>query len=135
MIRKSILVASLSFFSIYAIAECDSPSAPDLPDGAVSTLEDMLAGQKAMKAFQADVVQYRACLVGIDEEVGDDLSAAQSTIDAKLDEMRQLVLEADDEAKAAHETLLTKYNAAVDSEAAIAGEFNIEIREYKAANQ
>ena len=135
MIRKSILLVSLSFFSIYAIAECGSPSAPNLPDGAVSTLEDMLAGQKAMKAFQAEVVEYRACLVGIDEEVGDDLSAAQSAIDAKLDEMRQLVLEADDEAKAAHETLLTKYNAAVDSEAAIAGEFNIEIREYKAANQ
>ena len=50
-----------------------------------------------MKAFQAEVVQYRACLVGIDEEVGDDLSAAQSTIDAKLDEMRQVVLEVDDD--------------------------------------
>ncbi len=135
MIRKSILIVSLSFFSIYAIAECGSPSAPKLPDGAVSTLEDMLAGQKAMKAFQAEVVQYRACLVGIDEEVGDDLSAAQATIDAKLDEMRQLVLEADDEAKTAHEAMLAKYNAAVDSEAAIAGEVNIEIREHKAANQ
>ena len=135
MIRKNILLVILSFFSVYSVAECVSPSAPKLPDGAVSTLEEMLAGQKAMKAFQAEVVQYRACLVGIDEEVGDDLSAAQATIDAKLDEMRQLVLEADDEAKAAHEAMLAKYNAAVDSEAAIAGEFNIEIREYKAANQ
>ncbi|MDG1987010.1 MAG: hypothetical protein P8J18_03465 [Halieaceae bacterium] len=135
MIRKSILLISLSFFSIYAIAECGSPSTPKLPDGAVSTLEEMLAGQKAMKAFQAEVVQYRACLVGIDEEVGDDLSAAQASIDAKLDNMKELALEADDEAKAAHQTLLAKYNAAVDSEAAIAGEFNIEIREYKAANQ
>ena len=50
---------------------------------------------KSYEGFQ-EVVQYRACLVGIDEEVGDDLSAAQSTIDAKLDEMRQFL--SDDEA-------------------------------------
>ena len=61
--------------------------------------------------------------------------SAQTTIDAKLDDMRQLVLEADEDAKAEHEALLIKYNAAVDSETAIAGQFNIEIREYKAANQ
>ncbi len=135
MIQKSILLIIISFLSGYAIAECELPAAPSLPDGAVSTLEEMLAGQKAMKSFQAEVVQYRACLVGIDENIGDDLSAAQAAIDAKLDEMRKQVLEADEEAKDAHEELLAKYNAAVDSEAAIAGEFNIEIREYKAVNQ
>ena len=137
MIQKSILLMIVSLFSVYTIAECSLPSAPKLPDGAISTLEEMLSGQKTMKAFQAEVVEYRACLVGvgIEEEVGDDLSAAQAAIDEKLDEMRQQVLEADDDEKAAHEALLSRYNAAVDSEAAIADEFNIEIREYKAANQ
>ncbi len=135
MIQKSILLIIISFFSGYTVADCKSPAVPSLPDGAVSTLEEMLAGQKAMKDFQAEVVRYRACLVGIDEDISDDLSTAQAAIDAKLDEMRKQVLEADDEAKNAHEELLAKYNAAVDSEAAIAGEFNIEIREYKAVNQ
>ena len=134
MIKKTLLLF-VSLFSVSAIANCNMPSAPELPDGAVSTLEEMLAGQKSMKAFQAEIVQYRACLVGIDEEIGDDVSATQTEIDAKLDELRQLALEGDEAAKVSHEELLKSYNAAIDSEESIAGQFNIEIREYKAANQ
>ena len=49
--------------------------------------------------------------------------------------MSRLALEADDADKAAHEELLKSYNMAIESEEAVAGQFNIEIREYKAANQ
>ena len=132
---KNTLLLFVSMFSVSAMAECIMPSAPKLPDGAVSTLEEMLTGQKSMKAFQADIVQYRACLVGMDEKIGDDVSAAQAEIDTKLDEMGQLALEGDESTKAAHEELLKSYNAAIESEERIAGQFNIEIREYKAANQ
>ena len=97
-------------------ADCEAPAAPELPDGATSTMEQMLAGQKAVKAFQAANLEYMKCL-----EPG--LTAAEAAVQAGEEG-------ATEKYQAAQET----YNAAVSAEEAVAGEFNTEIREYKAAN-
>ena len=59
---KSTLLA-LALVATPALAQdCDQPEAPTMPDGASSTMEDMLAGQKAVKAFQAANIDYLSCV-------------------------------------------------------------------------
>ncbi|WP_170287475.1 hypothetical protein [Halioglobus maricola] len=115
MIKYSALALALGSTSALA-ADCEAPAAPELPDGASASMEEMLAGQKSVKAFQAANLAYMQCLEPT-------IAAAQ----AKLDEGAE---GAADMLKAAEET----YNAAVSAEEAVAGQFNTEVREYKAAS-
>ena len=132
MIRKNILLILLSFFSTYSVAECVLPTAPKHPDGAVSNMEEMVAGQRAVRAFQAEVREYRACLVGIEEAISDDIDTAEAAINAKFDEIGELAKEdGGDDALQSYQVLQDTYNAAVDKLKAVADEFNAEIREYK----
>jgi len=103
-----------------AVAECTQPEVPELPNGAEAALEDMLAGQKAMKAFQTANADYRTCL-----EQAYEAAAKAATKGSK---------DAKEEAKAAYAAGLDAYNEAVATEEEVAGQFNTEIREYKAAN-
>ena len=103
-------------------ADCEAPANPELPDGASSNMEQMLAGQKAVKAFQAANLEYMACLEK-------DFNAAEAVVNSED--------ASDDEKPAAQETYqkgVDAYNAAVSKEEEVAGQFNTEIREYKAAN-
>jgi len=117
---KSTLLA-LTLVATPALAlDCDMPEAPTMPDGASSTMEDMLAGQKAVKAFQAANIDYMSC-------VENAMNAAEAAAKEA----------SDDDKAAANETyakLVETYNAAVSVEEEVAGQFNTEIREYKAAN-
>ena len=115
LIKYSALALALGSTSTIA-ADCTAPAAPELPDGATASMEQMLAGQKAVKAFQAANLDYMKCL-----EPGLNAAQAQVTEGAEG---------AADALKAAEET----YNAAVSAEEAVAGQFNTEVREYKAAN-
>lgn len=112
-------VLGLALGSTISLAgECVQPSAPELPDGAKAAMEDMLAGQQAVKAFQSSNLEYMACLEK-------ENAAAQAAMPEGSDE----------EKKAAQEKSFNDaYNAAVSQEEEIAGQFNTEIREYKAAN-
>ncbi len=117
---KSTLLA-LTLVATPALAlDCDMPEAPTMPDGASSTMEDMLAGQKAVKAFQAANIDYMSC-------VENAMNAAEAAAKEASD---------DDKAAAneAYAKLVETYNAAVSVEEEVAGQFNTEIREYKAAN-
>ncbi len=96
--------------------DCTAPEAPTLPDGASSSMEQMLEGQKAVKTFQAANLEYMQCLEPA-------LSAAEMQV-------KEGVEGAEDSYKAIEE----RYNAAVSLEEEVAGQFNTEIREYKAAN-
>ena len=103
-------------------ADCEAPANPELPDGASSNMEQMLAGQKAVKAFQSANLEYMACLEK-------DFNAAEAVVNSED--------ASDDEKAAAQETYqkgVDAYNAAVSKEEEVAGQFNTEIREYKAAN-
>ena len=101
--------------------DCSGPDTPSLPDGATASMEDMLAGQKAVKAYQAANLEYMGCLekeftaaeaAALESDSEDDKQAAQETYQKAVD----------------------AYNAAVSQEEEVAGQFNTEIREYKAAN-
>jgi len=100
--------------------DCVQPESPVMPDGANSSMEDMLEGQKSIKTFQTVNLEYMACLEK-------EFTAAEAA-----------TLEGSDEEKAAAQATYTEavdaYNAAVSKEEEIAGQFNTEIREFKAAN-
>ena len=99
-------------------ADCAAPDMPQVPDGASADMEAMLAGQQAVKAFQAANLEYMSCL---DPMIAKAAEAAQAD-------------GASEEAIAAVKELEAKYNAAVSREEEVAGAFNTAIRAYKAAN-
>lgn len=114
-----LLIAALALNSATSIAaDCVAPEKPGIPDGAASTMEQMLEGQQAVKAFVAANLEYMNCL---DPKIA---SAAEA---AKADG-------AGDDAIAAVKELESQYNAAVTREEEVAGAFNTAIRAYKAAN-
>ena len=102
-------------------ADCAAPVKPSLPDGATSTMEEMLAGQKAVKAFQVSNTEYMQCLER-------DFNAAESNAESADAATRAL-------AQAAYSQSVEAYNAAVSAEEEIAGAFNIELREFNAAKR
>ncbi|MEZ5570597.1 MAG: hypothetical protein R3E64_01125 [Halioglobus sp.] len=98
--------------------DCTAPAVPSLPDGSKASLEEMLAGQKAVKDFQAANSAYRACLdpkVTAAETAAAGDSPAQEVLDA-LKKMNE------------------EYNASVSTEEELATSFNNALREYKEAN-
>ena len=114
-IKYAFLALALSSASSFA-ADCEQPAMPELPDGASASMEQMLEGQKAVKAFQSANVEYMQCLEPT-------MTAAQAA--AK---------EGDDSSADLYKEIEATYNAAVSAEEEVAGQFNTQIREYKAAN-
>ncbi len=114
------LLAVLALGSSMAMAECVQPETPSLPDGASATMDEMIAGQQAVKTFQAANLEYMGCLEG-------KFTAAKTEIESgKAEDPKAL--------QAAYEQSIDAYNAAVSTEEEVAGQFNTEIREYRAAN-
>ena len=95
---------------------CDAPVAPPTPDGSSATLDDMVAAQGEVKAFQAANAEYLTC---VDEK----MLAEKAAID-----------EGDDGAQERYALAAADYNAAVSREEQVAADFNTAIRAYKAAN-
>ena len=114
------LLALLALGSSMDMADCVQPESPTLPDGSSATMDDMIAGQQAVKAFQAANLEYMGCLET-------QFTAAKKTIEeGKASDAEAL--------KAAYEKDVEAYNEAVSAEEAMAGKFNTEIREFRAAN-
>ena len=101
--------------------DCDAPEMPTLPDGGSSTMDQMIEGQKAVKAFQADNMVYLECL-----NKSAELYKNSATGLNPGDEREKLTGKYNDAIEA--------YNSAVTAEEELAGQFNTEIREYKAKN-
>ena len=103
----------LVFTSTVSFAEdCTTPEAPTLPDGSSATLEQMLAGQQAVKDFQAANGAYRDCL--------DPKITAAETAAAGDSPGPELV--------EALKALNDSYNASVSTEEEVATQFNTELR-------
>jgi hypothetical protein len=106
--------------SMASAADCVNPDAPSIPDGASSTMEQMIDGQKAVKAFQATNIEYMSCL------------------ETRINEAEANTAETSGAEKEASQKLSTEtsgaYNQAVSAEESVAGPFNAAVREYKAAN-
>jgi len=122
MMYLKTLALGLLFASGNALAECVAPESPQLPDGANAAYDDMISGQQAVKTFQEANLEYMACLEK-------DIKAAEK-------EAKNKSASDDDRADAVmrHSEAVEAYNAAVSKEEEVAGQFNSEIREYKAAN-
>jgi hypothetical protein len=109
----------LALGSAVSVADdCTAPQMPTLPDGATASLEQMLAGQKAVKAYQAANSQFRTCLEP-------KVSAAETESVADTD---------NDKIQATLNKLNEDYNSSVSKEEALAESFNTALREYKEAN-
>jgi hypothetical protein len=98
--------------------DCTAPPSPTPPDGATATMEQMLEGQKAVKAFQAANTDYRACL--------DPLVSAAEVAAAGDSPGPDL--------QATLQQLNEDYNASVSTEEDVANAFNGALRDFKAAN-
>jgi len=112
-------LAGLALGSAVSMAEdCTAPDVPTLPDGATATLQQMLDGQAAVKAYQASNTEYRSCLEP-------QISAAEvaASGDSPAPELTEAL-----------KTLNEQYNASVSAEETLAGKFNTELKAYKAAN-
>ena len=103
-------VAAVAGCFAFAAAACENPSLVSIPEGKASTLEQMLAAQAQVKAYQAKMNEYLAC------------------IDAEADSQGE---KAPGEYKA---LMVNRHNAAVAEMEGVAAAFNDQIKAYKAAN-
>ncbi len=115
-IQTAPLLLALTVMPLGAAFACDAPVAPPSPDGGSATLEEMIAAQGEVKAFQGANAEYLEC-------VDNQMSAEQASID-----------EGDESAKERYALAAADYNAAVSREEQVAADFNSAIKAYKAAN-
>ena len=119
-VTAALLLAGAS--GSFAAADCDMPEKPVMPDGATASLEQMIEGQQAVKTFQTANMDYMKCLETYFEAA--KAEAESATGDA-----------AKSAARKEHSETVDLYNDAVSTEEEVAGAFNVELREYRAANQ
>ena len=108
-----------AFITVPVYADCPYPQAPGkLPDGATATLEEMIAGQKTVQAYEKAINEYNACIdKALEQQItqkGDQLKPEDKT------KMQQLEAQ--------------KHNAAVDQLQSVADRFNEQVKIYKARN-
>jgi cyclophilin family peptidyl-prolyl cis-trans isomerase len=70
-----------------AIGDCKAPAAPEIPDGGSASMEQMVAGQKGMKAFVVDGQAYIKCV----DAVADDKDRATTDRNAAIGEHNRMV--------------------------------------------
>ena len=117
---SAVMVIMLSASGPLLAAECTNPAAPTLPKGATASMDQMLEGQKAVKAFQSANIEYMNCL---EKQFMDaEARAKEGPEDGRAS------------AQAEYAEALEAYNTAVSHEESVAGQFNAEIRAYKEAN-
>lgn len=119
IVKSAILGMAMGATASYA--DCEAPNEPDMPDGANASMQDMLDGQESVKVFQAANMDYLKCL----EAAFAEAEAAAKKADGKTQAAK---------AKATYSKAVEAYNTAVSKEESVAGEFNIQIREYQASN-
>ncbi|HTC44307.1 MAG TPA: hypothetical protein VK696_04585 [Steroidobacteraceae bacterium] len=128
--RSTVLVSSLAIAALgaatQASAACSYPKAPDnssIPDGSKASKDEMIAGMKAMRAYNDQIKQYTDCLK-------DEHDAAVAKIDPSLPKDKQ------DARKAELDNVLAQKNdAAVDAAQTVTGRFNDQIKAYNAAHK
>ena len=101
-----------------ALFACDYPSRVTVPDGATASKEQMIDGQRDVKAYVAAMETYLQCLLDEEKQARSQLE----NLSAEDEQLRE-------------DMLNKKYNAAVDEMETVAAQFNAEVRAYKDANQ
>ena len=114
---KTAISVAMLFIAQGALA-CDYPQRVDMPDGASATKDEMIAGQKGVKKYMANMDTYLACI---------EAEEAQAVIElGEIDE---------ETSRQRAEMFNKKYNAAVEEMNLVAEEFNIQVRTYKAKSK
>ena len=119
LICVSALAAVAAFATSLAFADCTAPSPPQsIPDGNTATLQQMLAGKKAVTDFNNATNAYLDCLKNAHQ-------AALAAAGPKA---------SDDEKAKLDKAETDPHNKAVDQLQSVADRFNEQIRIYKAKN-
>jgi hypothetical protein len=109
-----LIVAALAAGPAYAT--CSYPRAPtNIPDGATATLEQMVAAQKAVKAYNDEIKAYTDCLK-LEHETAVSKDADKLTKEQK-EEMEKVQVQ--------------KNNAAVDEAEQVTSRFNEQVKAFK----
>ena len=106
----SSLVAAIAAGYGFAGTACENPAAVAIPDGKTSTMDQMLAAQAQVKAYQTAMNEFLAC---IDSEL-------EAQGEQAPEEFRAL--------------MVSRHNAAVSEMEGVAAAFNDQIKAYRAAN-
>jgi len=119
--KSPILAAALAlaFLGGPAYAACTYPTSPDkIPNGAVASMDEMVAAKKQVEQYNKDMEAYLACIkLEYDTQVASTDGSLTAEQKAEL-EKRQV----------------QKHNAAIDELESVAGRFNEQVKAYKAAN-
>lgn len=112
------LLGTAALLASPAYAACNYPRAPDsLPTGSSASMEEMVAGQKQVKQYMADMDTYLKCL--------DDEAPPAPAADAQVtDEQKK-------EAAKLESMRAQKHNAAVAEMEAVAERFNAQLKAFK----
>lgn len=102
------LLAALTLSSVHA--ECAIPEVVAVPNGETADEDEMIAGQKQVKQYMANMQAYLDCIDAESAAIGEEQT---------------------DEQRAAH---VQMYNAGVDAMESLAAQFNAQVRAYKANN-
>ncbi|MBT8103819.1 MAG: hypothetical protein KJO95_12670 [Gammaproteobacteria bacterium] len=107
-------ISAITMFAAPMALACDYPQKADVPDGNTATKEDMIAGQRDVKAYMGAMDAYLSCIEAAEQETvaGPD--------DAEEDAKQQRIA-----------MFNKKYNAAVEEMNLVAEEFNMQVRAYK----
>ena len=115
--KALLALAATTALSAVAYADCPYPAAPDkIPDGATATMQDMLAGQKAIGEYNKSITDYVAC---IDKEVDDAIAKAGDKLKPEQKADMQRIAN-------------QKHNAAIDQLQSVADRFNEQVKVFKA---
>jgi len=109
LLTSRLVVVVASGYGLAALA-CENPAAIAIPDGKASTMDQMLAAQAEVKAYQAAMTAFLAC------------------IDSELDAQGE---QAPDDFKS---LMVARHNAAVSEMEGVAAVFNDQLKAYRAAN-
>jgi len=97
---------------------CDYPQRADVPDGAMASKQEMIAGQRAVKSYMNAMNDYLSCIEAAEQET---IAANGNTDEAAKQQKIEMYNK--------------KYNAAVDEMNLVAEEFNMQVRAYKQRNK
>jgi hypothetical protein len=108
--KAFVIAVALVASSSYVFAACEQPSMVAVPDGATTTMDELLAAQTSVKNYMAQMEIYLACLNEELETAGDDAPA----------EFKSL--------------MVNRHNSAVTEMETVAAAFNEQVQAYRAAH-
>ncbi|MDH3546523.1 MAG: hypothetical protein OEN22_05460 [Gammaproteobacteria bacterium] len=97
---------------------CDYPQRAQVPDGDSATKDEMIEGQKSVKAYMAAMEDYLACIEAEEKDAVAELEEAEP-----------------EELEQRQEMMTKKYNAAVEEMEIVAAQFNEQVRAYKGRSE